>query len=469
MSIVNYMYPEWHPVPCNTPIRAYLVCSHPYLYHRKYRPPPQTKRHTKTNATQNFCETGEILFENECFTFTRKLSKTKHTITNNEFRKHIKRCDNRRNVDKYLNITVVMKYLSQVSHLKPVFAFPGGHEVNQFYSTCRNRESIKFKNLFYIPETIRRNKPIWYDIYECRFYMSNYHCFINGKTHSYETRSIYRLMQGKPFYFGYSDSITQFYQYDLMLDPKLEELLILQNTNNAMNTFYVIKSRLQDVNFKSNYSTYRCISNEYISLIVLHDGIDDCNSGDDETDPILCHHNGQMRNSSFCKISCRRPKCICPDLYFQKLKGGCSPYNINVKHNISDRKINFIDNGTKVHHTNIHHVYTDTFVIEEKKIEKIQVFQGSEYQFQSDCTEKELQDLRDIHSSYLVKACSGVNELQCTYSCAKCFPIHKLCVYELESNWNLKYCPSGAHLKNCERIECNKMFKCTNHYCLPYK
>ena len=359
-----------------------------------------------------------------------------------------------------------MKYLSQVSHLKPVFAFPGGHEVNQFYSTCRYRGSVKFKKLFYIPETIRRNKPIWYDIYECSFYMSNYHCFINGKTHSYETLSIYF------YYFGYSDSITQFYQYDLMLDPKLEELLILQNTTNAMNTFYVIKSRLQDVknyHFKSNYSTYRCISKEYISLMVLHDGIDDCNSGDDETDPILCHHNGHMRNSSFCKTSCRRPKCICPDLYFQKLKGGCSPYNINVKHNIIDTKINFIDNGTIVQHTNIHNVYTDTFVIEEKKIEKIHVFQGSEYKFQSDCTEKELQDLRDIHSSYLVKACSGLNELQCTYGCEKCFPIHKLCVYELENNWKLKYCPSGAHLKNCERIECNKMFKCTNHYCLPYK
>ena len=257
-----------------------------------------------------------------------------------------------------------------------------------------------------------------------------------------------------------------------MLDPKLEELLILQNTTNAMNTFYVIKSRLQDVknyHFKSNYSTYRCISNEYISLIVLHDGIDDCNSGDDETNPILCHHNGRMRNSSFCKTSCRRPKCICPDLYFQKLKGSCSPYNNNAKHNMSDTKINFIDNGTKVHHTNIHHVYTDTFAIEEKKIEKIHVFQGSEYKFQSDCTEKELQDLRDIHSSYLVKACSGLSQLQCTYGCAKCFPIHKLCVYELENNWKLKYCPSGAHLKNCERIECNKMFKCTNHYCLPYK
>ena len=185
------MYPEWHPVPCNTPIRAYLVCSHPYLYHRKYRPSPQTRRHTKTNVTQIFCESGEILFENECFTFTRKLSKTKHTITNNEFRKHIKRCDNRRNVDKYLNITVVMKYLSQVSHLKPVFGFPRGHEVNQFYSTCRNRKSIKFKKLFYIPETIRRNKPIWYDIYECPFYISNYHCFINGKAHSYETLSKY--------------------------------------------------------------------------------------------------------------------------------------------------------------------------------------------------------------------------------------------------------------------------------------
>ena len=210
MSIINYMYPEWHPVPSDTPIRAYLVCSHPYLYHRKYRPSPQTRRHTKTNATQNFCETGEILFENECFTFTRKLSKTKHIITNNEFRKDIKTCNNRKIVYRYLNITVVMKYLSQVNHLKPVFAFPRGHGVNQFYSTCRNR-GLKLKKLFYITET--KNKPKWYDIYECKTNMSNYqelresmnhveatfHCFINGKIQSYGTRSIYSLMRDEPF------------------------------------------------------------------------------------------------------------------------------------------------------------------------------------------------------------------------------------------------------------------------------
>ena len=84
--------------------------------------------------------------------------------------KHIKRYDNRRNVDKYLNITVVMKYLSQVNHLKPVFAFPRGHEVNQFYSTSRNR-GLKFKKLFYITETRRRKNggmTWWYDIYECK-------------------------------------------------------------------------------------------------------------------------------------------------------------------------------------------------------------------------------------------------------------------------------------------------------------
>ena len=486
MSIVNYMFPQWHPVPCDVPIRAYVACSHPFLYHKIYRPRPKTLRQEKLRVTQTHCGTKEMLFENECFTFTRKFSKTLHMLTNNEFRKHIKMCGGR-TVDKYLNISVVIEYLSQVSYLKPVFAFPGGHEVNQFYSYCIRRESVESKRLFYITHTIRRNFPPKYDINGCKSDMPNhlmvqkrlmqtkinvgaddmFHCFINGKIHSFQTKYIYNLIRKKPFYFGYSDNRTQFYQYDVML----KKFLKFQNTTNANNTFYVIKSKLQDriYHFKSNYSTHLCSSKEYVSLIVVLDGVYDCKSRDDEIGPISCHHDGQIKNSSFCKTYCRRPKCICPDLYYQKAEGGCSPYNINIKDHLNDAKIKFLDNGTKIHQTNINHVYTDSIVIEEQTIEKRNIFYDPEAKIQSDCTQKELQYLGELHSTYLVKSCSSFNELQCTYGCAKCFPTNKLCVYELDQNGEFRYCPCGAHLKNCARIGCNTMFKCTNNYCLPYK
>ena len=486
MSMVNYMYPQWHPVPCDVPTRAYVVCSHPYLYHTKYRPRPTSLRQDKPLVAQKYCGTGEMLFENECFIFTRNFSKNVHVLTNNEFRKHIKMCGGR-TVDKYLNISVVMEYLSHVSYLKPVFIFPRGYEANQFYSYCTRRESVKSKRLFYITHTIRKNLPSKYDIYGCISDMPNhlmvqkqlmiarknaeaddmFYCFINGKIHSFQTKDIYKLLKKKPFYFGYSDSITQFYQYDVMLNKFVK----YQNTTDANNTFYVIKSKLPDKidHLKSNYSTHLCISKEYVSLIVVLDGAYDCKSRDDEISPIPCNHDGQIKNSSFCETYCRRPKCTCPDLYYQKAKGGCSPYNINVKDLSNDAKIKFLDYGTKFHKTNINHVYTDSIVIEEQEIERINISYDPETNIQLDCTQKELQYLGELHSTYLVKTCSSFNELQCTYGCAKCFPIHKLCVYDLDQNGVLRYCPSGAHLKNCDRIGCNTMFKCKNNYCLPFK
>ena len=251
------MYPQWYPVPCDTPVRASVVCSHPYLYHKKYKPRSKTLSHYKPHAAQTYCETGAILFENECYTFTRKLFNTLHILTNNEFRKHIKMCGGK-TVDKYLNINVVMEYLSQVSYLKPVFAFPGGYEANQFYSFCHLRGRVRNKRLFFIQHIIRQNLPSWYEIYGCKTDIPNrlivqkklletsnsveaddlFHCFINGKIHSFETKNIHDLIKTKPFYFGYSDNVTLFYQYDVML----KKFLMFQNTTDAKNTFYVIKS-----------------------------------------------------------------------------------------------------------------------------------------------------------------------------------------------------------------------------------
>ena len=70
----------------------------------------------------------------------------------------------------------------------------------------------------------------------------------------------------------------------------------------------------------------------------------------------------------------------------------------------------------------------------------------------TDCTKEELANILTSKNDFIA-VCSGQYEVQCTYGCTKCFPIYKLCVYELYHHGNLMHFPSGAHLKNCTHIE----------------
>ncbi len=50
-----------------------------------------------------------------------------------------------------------------------------------------------------------------------------------------------------------------------------------------------------------------------------------------------------------------------------------------------------------------------------------------------------------------------------------CYPRHKICVYEVESETlYIKHCRNGAHLDNCSNHECPSMYKCSHSYCVPY-
>ena len=114
----------------------------------------------------------------------------------------------------------------------------------------------------------------------------------------------------------------------------------------------------------SLHKVYLCSSKEFVSELHQHDTKEDCQSGDDETGDLACYHNNHMRNDSLCKISCRRPQCICADLYYQKAQGGCSPFHSSIKNNLGNIKLRFFDNVTKIYQTNINSVDTKTIVID---------------------------------------------------------------------------------------------------------
>ena len=137
-------------------------------------------------------------------------------------------------------------------------------------------------------------------------------------------------------------------------------------------TFYIIREQLEDRNIHelvSLHKIYLCSSKKFVSQLHQHDGEEDCNSGDDETGQLVCYYDGHMRNDSLCKTSCRRPRCTCPNLYYQNVKGGCSPFHSNIKYNSLDLKLHFFDNVTKMSQTNILYVDTESIVIEAYKKE----------------------------------------------------------------------------------------------------
>ncbi len=85
-----------------------------------------------------------------------------------------------------------------------------------------------------------------------------------------------------------------------------------------------------------------------------------------------------------------------------------------------------------------------------------------------DCTTDEIRQFEDniIPSQ---TGCLKPGEIQCTPGCAPCFPVFKLCVFELDFSRKSMHCPSGAHLKHCDEFECSNMLKCHHSYCVPFR
>ena len=62
--------------------------------------------------------------------------------------------------------------------------------------------------------------------------------------------------------------------------------------------------------------------------------------------------------------------------------------------------------------------------------------------------------------------CKEDQNLPCRAGHPRCFPIEKLCQYDLDVYNQLHPCRNGRHLEQCENIECSMKFLCPGAYCL---
>ena len=267
------------------------------------------------------------------------------------------------------------------------------------------------------------------------------------------------------------------YQFDSLTKTFLPQHIKL--TDQAKAPLYVSEGKLKNHLFEASnkeLQIHKCNSGEYLSKKLYHDGYSNCASKDVESGITCFIYNQQIKNHSFCKTLCLRPKCTCTEMYYQSLYGGCFPYKdkCNDKPSVACL-LNFHDNITKYTDTEVDYVFDTKITFLSGSIsynEKVAAKDDRNYSaarnVYSDCTNEELRNY-SRNKFHVVSKCQLLNELQCTSGCAKCFKSHKLCVYELDDKGNLMHCPSGSHLKNCTLMQCNNMFKCHQYYCIPYR
>ena len=181
-----------------------------------------------------------------------------------------------------------------------------------------------------------------------------------------------------------------------------------------------ICERPQTNNAVGDY-TFECSFGIYIYYLLVCDGKEDC-PGEVSTDEVGCECNSTLNYSSKCKVINIQNKGECSDFYFKTWTGICKPYDFSLA---SDNKLKLLT--------------------------------------------KSLANQRQLHQQQSIIQKRG--KLSCgsnNFSDHTFYEISEICSYKLNSQGHLIPCNKGGHLQNCEKFECNMMFKCPDFYCIPW-
>lgn len=66
------------------------------------------------------------------------------------------------------------------------------------------------------------------------------------------------------------------------------------------------------------------------------------------------------------------------------------------------------------------------------------------------------------------RKCSLFGLLQCSKFSNGCFHVSHICILIVSELGSLLPCSNGGHIQNCEKFECNAMFKCPGFYCVQW-
>ncbi len=208
--------------------------------------------------------------------------------------------------------------------------------------------------------------------------------------------------------------------------------------------------------FTFDFQTITCDTGEFVSVFALLAKQVNCTiqqKGANNKNSYHLSPESKLRDS---------PESKCAKLHFLSPQGHCVPFGVNCGSPKADCQLNIslkmfkllqLTNRNATKQSAMTHVSTNNPPRARNLFRNLF----------TDCSREE------IYKVTIGKGCAVQNEIQCTFGCQRCFPIHKLCVYELDCTGQLKHCPSGAHLKQCDEIECNNMLKCYQSYCVPYR
>ncbi len=197
---------------------------------------------------------------------------------------------------------------------------------------------------------------------------------------------------------------------------------------------------------KKGDNIFQCHSGQYVHHIFVCDAVPDCgNHMSDET--IKECKNFPKYQTNFMELR-RNLKQIVLTVDHMSSFGFFPERNAGVSVSITDvfSKANFKCSNKKV----IHLTLMDDLV--------------------SDCNlgGDDEPTLVDLLANEHFQKCAQLFQLPCVLGHSKCYNVSDICLYKLNKFNRLEPCSNGGHMQNCGSFECNRGFKCSSSYCIPW-
>ncbi len=234
---------------------------------------------------------------------------------------------------------------------------------------------------------------------------------------------------------------VQTYQHDKYFTSHAEE-----ETFEAQG-FYVCQEKQLRSHTKQNI--FKCKKGGFVAFVFVCDDKVDCPN--DRSDELFCKCRVDKHRKNNKRVLCKsvtdvNGRILCGSLYFVARDKNCHKFVdlTSGQNNVAPKQDMFCKGNIAIDAK----LWNDLI---------------------PDCTEAEDElYLTAILEIGFMFQCNKVYELPCRFGHSKCFNISDICSYKLDKN-NFQYpCQNGGHIENCNKFECNVMFKCWQAYCIPW-
>ncbi len=230
-------------------------------------------------------------------------------------------------------------------------------------------------------------------------------------------------------YQGHQALQTQQFEYDANLNSFVHQTI---PTNSKPNGYELCVSLPQYVNAQSQY--HKCSDGVLISVSLVCDGIVDCQTDDEsDEDETTCHgeEHKECRLPEGTEMAC--------SMLLQRNNGSCALFLSS----------------------------TSKSPITQASVKTTPFENANSTNYTSQDLETKAVNFR-LHNAFTITSqCQPQGLLPC--SAGSCFNMSDICVYKLDPENQLIACTNADHLEMCDSFECNAMFKCPRHHCIPWE